>query len=115
MASLEQTFAIAATVTAEVRRVPLLAGTPPKRGAPAVVLASSKCTPFYPVSPDTAARAPLDAPHTLRQTFTLDAWKPGDTIWLSGLKAYTVVTVADWPWPRGGYVVNDVLVKKDEI
>lgn len=107
-------FDALATVTVEVRRVPAMTGTPPKRGAPVVVLAASNCTPFYPVSADTAARSPLDSPHTLRQTFTLDVWEKGDTLYIGGVKKYTVTTIADWLWPEYGETFNDVLVKKDE-
>lgn len=115
MASLEQTFAVAATVTVEVRRLPLLSGSPPSRGAPAVVLAASKCTPFYPLQPNELARTRFESPHEIKQTLTLDAWKKGDVIYVNGAgKGYPVVSVAEWPWPRGGYIVNDVRIRDVE-
>lgn len=119
MASLEATFERVATQEMVVTRPGAMTGTPPKRGPSTTVYTTSKCTAFYPVSPEVAVRSPLDPPHSLRQCFTLDTWLEGDRITYVTAEAahpypYTVVSVADWPWPRGNYVVRDVIVREEK-
>ena len=92
------TFALFASVTASTKRPPALSGG--RRGAAAASIASLKCTPLDPLTPEIALRAGLETPHELLQTFTeggLDIVE-GDIFTVSGTDR-PVKAVGQWYWP----------------
>ena len=94
-------FSLFATVTASTKRTPAIASG--LFGTAAASIASLKCTPLDPLTPEVAMRAGLDTPHELLQTFTeggLDIVE-GDILTVSS-KDYPVKAVGDWYWPMDG-------------
>lgn len=84
------------TVTAATKRAPVLASG--KRGAPAVQVASLKCTPLDPVDPELRQRLALDTPHEVLQTFTQETnIFEGDLLTVAGVD-YPIRSCAEWTW-----------------
>jgi len=95
------TFSLFATVTASTKRPPALSGG--RRGAAAASIASLKCTPLDPLTPEIALRAGLGTPFEGLQAFTekgLDIVE-GDILTVSS-KDYPIKAVGDWYWPMDG-------------
>ena len=92
------TFALMATVTASTKRPPAIASG--KRGVPATNIASLKCFPLDPISPELRQTLALNTPHEILQSYTeggLDILE-GDILAV-GSSEYRIRAVGQWYWP----------------
>ena len=92
------TFALMATVTASTKRPPAIASG--KRGVPATNIASLKCFPLDPISPELRQTLALNTPHELLQSYVeggLDIVE-GDIL-VVGTNSYRIRAVGQWYWP----------------
>ena len=89
------TLARLATVTASTKRRPVISGG--KIGLPTTHIASLKCTPLQPISPDVARRQTLNTPHEVAQTFVIGSpdIKVGDILVIE-TRDYPIKAVENW-------------------
>lgn len=100
--SADPQFAKLAVEVGDLYRPPAMSGTPPTRGAPALIASAVAFTPFDPISPEVAAASGFERPHEIKQTFCEVEVREGDSITREkdGL-SYAVFSVGEWDWATG--------------
>lgn len=91
-------FALFETELVDVRRLPVMSGSPPMRDVPAALASDIACLPFMPASKELLARTRYDEPGWPMETYTEYEVHEGDELVRADGTVYQVFYAAPWPW-----------------